>query len=137
MKVLSFVIPAYNSEKFLDKAIPSMLVPEILDKLEIIVVNDGSTDGTAAAAEKYCAEYPETVRLISQENKGHGGALNTGIAAASGKYVKVIDADDWEFAEVHVLSRRLRKRRRADAFQYGRYHLGRSQKVEELSGGLL
>ena len=95
MKVLSFVIPAYNSEKFLDKAIPSMLVPEILDKLEIIVVNDGSTDGTAAAAEKYCAEYTETVRLISQENKGHGGALNTGIAAASGKYVKVIDADDW------------------------------------------
>ena len=54
MKVLSFVIPAYNSEKFLDKAIPSMLVQEILDKLEIIVVNDGSSDKTAEVAEKYC-----------------------------------------------------------------------------------
>lgn len=95
MKVLTFVIPAYNSEKFLDKCIASMLVPEILDKLEIIVVNDGSTDGTAAAAEKYCSVYPDTVRLISQENKGHGGALNTGCAAAQGKYLKVIDADDW------------------------------------------
>lgn len=95
MKVLTFVIPAYNSEQYLDKCIPSMLAPEILDKLEIIVVNDGSTDRTAAVAEKYCAQYPETVRLISQENKGHGGALNTGCAAVKGKYLKVIDADDW------------------------------------------
>lgn len=95
MKVLTFVIPAYNSEQFLGKCIPSMLVPEILEKLEIIVVNDGSTDGTAAAAEKYCSQYPEVIRLISQENKGHGGALNTGCAAAQGKYLKVIDADDW------------------------------------------
>lgn len=95
MKVLTFVIPAYNSEQFLDKCIPSMLVPEILEQLEIIVVNDGSTDGTAAAAEKYCSQYPEVVQLISQENKGHGGALNTGCAAAQGKYLKVIDADDW------------------------------------------
>ena len=99
MKVLTFVIPAYNSEQFLDKAIPSMLVPEILDKLEVIVVNDGSKDKTAEIAEKYCVQHPETVRLISQENKGHGGALNTGLAAATGKYVKVIDADDWVVSE--------------------------------------
>lgn len=95
MKVLTFVIPAYNSARFLDKCIPSMLVPEVLDKLEIIVVNDGSTDATAATAEKYCNQYPDTVRLISQENKGHGGALNTGCAVAQGKYLKVIDSDDW------------------------------------------
>lgn len=99
MKILSFVIPAYNSERFLDKCIPTMLVPEVLSKIEIIVVNDGSTDRTAAVAEEYCAQYPETVRLISQENKGHGGALNTGCAAATGKYLKVIDADDWIMSE--------------------------------------
>lgn len=99
MKILSFIIPAYNSERFLDKCIPSMLVPELLDKLEIIVVNDGSTDATAQVAQKYCAQYPNTVRLISQENKGHGGALNTGCAAATGKYLKVIDADDWIVTE--------------------------------------
>ena len=95
MKILSFVIPAYNSERFLDKCIGSMLVEEVLDKLEIIVVNDGSKDGTVALAESYCSRYPGVVRLISQENKGHGGALNTGCAAARGKYLKVIDADDW------------------------------------------
>ena len=99
MKVLTFVIPAYNSEKFLDKGIPTMIQSEIMDKLEIIIVNDGSTDGTPQAAEKYCAQYPDTVRLISQVNKGHGGALNTGCAAAQGKYVKIIDADDWVVTE--------------------------------------
>jgi len=99
MKILSFIIPSYNSERFLDTCIPSMLVPEVLSKIEILVVNDGSTDGTVSIAEKYCAQYPETVRLISQENKGHGGALNTGCAAATGKYLKVIDADDWILSE--------------------------------------
>lgn len=95
MKILTFIVPAYNSEKFLDKCISSMLSPEILDRLEIIVVNDGSTDKTASIAQKYCRQCPDVVRLISQENKGHGGALNTGCAAAKGKYLKVIDADDW------------------------------------------
>ena len=95
MKILTFVVPAYNSEQFLDKGIPSMLHPEILDKLEIIIVSDGSTDATVAVAEQYVARYPDTVRLIAQENKGHGGALNTGFAAATGQYIKPIDADDW------------------------------------------
>lgn len=95
MKILSFVIPAYNAEPFLDKVIRSMLVPELLDVLEIIIVNDGSVDQTATIAQEYCRKYPETVRLISQTNKGHGGALNTGCAAAQGKFLKVIDADDW------------------------------------------
>lgn len=95
MKVLSFVIPAYNSEQFLDKCIPSFLAREVLDQLEILIVNDGSTDATAETAEKYCRLYPGSVRLISQENKGHGGALNTGCAAATGKFWKPVDADDW------------------------------------------
>lgn len=95
MKVLSFIIPCYNSEKYLDKVMDSLLVPGMMDRLDIIIVNDGSSDGTEATAEAYCARYPDTVRLITQENKGHGGALNTGCAAAVGKYMKVIDADDW------------------------------------------
>lgn len=95
MKILTFVIPAYNSARFLDKCVTSMLLPEILEKLEILVVNDGSTDETVSIAQKYTAQYPQVVRLISQENKGHGGALNTGCAQAQGKYLKVIDADDW------------------------------------------
>lgn len=95
MKVLSLVVPAYNSEGFLDKGIGSFLQESVLEKLDIIIVNDGSMDTTAQVAEKYCRQHPGSVRLISQENKGHGGALNTGCAAAVGKYLKVIDADDW------------------------------------------
>lgn len=95
MKVLSFIIPAYNSEAFLSKCVDSMLGAGLLEKLEILIVSDGSTDGTVAIGEKYATRYPDTVRLIVQENRGHGGALNTGLAAARGKYVKVIDADDW------------------------------------------
>lgn len=94
-KILSFVIPSYNCEKFLDKCVLSMLCDEISDKLEIIIVNDGSMDSTADIANRYASQYPDVVRAIHQENKGHGGALNTGLSAAKGKYVKVIDADDW------------------------------------------
>ena len=95
MKILSFIIPSYNSQQYLDKCIPSFLDEEVIDKLDIIIVNDGSTDQTVEVAQKYCDQYPDSVRLISQPNKGHGGALNTGCAAAVGKYLKVIDADDW------------------------------------------
>lgn len=95
MKLLSFVIPAYNSEAYLEKCISSMLEPSLLEALEIIVVNDGSADATEKIALRFCGQYPGTVRLITQKNLGHGGALNTGCAAAQGKYLKVIDADDW------------------------------------------
>ena len=95
MKLLSFVIPAYNSEAYLEKCLSSMLEPSVLPALEIIVVNDGSTDATEKIALRFCGQYPGTVRLITQKNLGHGGALNTGCAAAQGKYLKVIDADDW------------------------------------------
>ncbi len=94
-RILSFIIPSYNCEKFLDKCLTSFLCDETNDRVEVIVVNDGSKDGTADIAKKYCEKYPDVFRLINQENKGHGGALNTGLQAAKGKYVKVIDADDW------------------------------------------
>lgn len=95
MKILSMIVPAYNSERFLDTCIASFLNESVLEKLDIIIVNDGSTDQTQDIAQSYCEKYPDSIRVISQENKGHGGALNTGCAAARGKYLKVIDADDW------------------------------------------
>lgn len=94
-KVLSIVVPSYNCEKFLDKCLSSFINKDVLDKIEVIVVNDGSLDNTPMIARKYCDRYSNTFRLISQENKGHGGALNTGLSVATGKYVKIVDADDW------------------------------------------
>lgn len=95
MKELSLIIPAYNSAHFLEKGIGSLINERVLEKLDIIIVNDGSVDETVEVAERFCSQYPNSIRLINQENKGHGGALNTGCAAAQGRYLKVIDADDW------------------------------------------
>lgn len=98
-KILSIIVPSYNARKFLDVGIPSFLNESVLEFLDIIIVNDGSSDDTAAVAQVYCDRHPGSVRLISQENKGHGGALNTGCAAAAGKYLRVVDADDWVLTE--------------------------------------
>ena len=74
-KVLSIIIPSYNAEKFLDVGIPSFLEESVLDALDIIIVNDGSTDATAEKAQVYCDRHPDSVRLISQVNKGHRASI--------------------------------------------------------------
>ncbi len=93
MKLITFAIPSYNSEGYMKKCIESLLPGG--EDVEIVIVDDGSTDGTAAIADEYAAKYPSIVRAIHQENAGHGGAVNAGLAAASGIYFKVVDSDDW------------------------------------------
>lgn len=94
-KILSIIIPAYNVEKYLDRCLHSFEVPEILDKIEVLVINDGSKDKTPDIAEQYCAKYPDTYFLYNKENGGHGSGINYGIRYAAGKYFKVVDGDDW------------------------------------------
>lgn len=89
MPVLSVVIPAYNCENFLDEAISSVLNQSFQD-LEIIVVNDGSTDNTTSVLDT----FRDRIRIINQSNKGKSEARNTGIEASSGDFVAFMDADD-------------------------------------------
>ena len=63
--------------------------------MEIIIVDDGSSDRTAEIADDYAEKYPTIVKAIHQENGGHGQAVNTGIKNATGLYFKVVDSDDW------------------------------------------
>ncbi len=93
MKLVSFAIPCYNSEGFMSKCIDSLLPGG--EDVEIIIVNDGSTDGTADIAEEYASKYPDIIKVVHQENGGHGQAVNTGLANATGVYFKVVDSDDW------------------------------------------
>jgi len=65
------------------------------DEVEIIIVNDGSTDDTASIADEYLQRFPRMVKVVHQSNAGHGGAINTGLKNAGGLYVKVVDSDDW------------------------------------------
>lgn len=93
MKILSITVPCYNSQEYMRKCIDSLLVGG--EEVEILVVDDGSSDQTMEIAREYEKNYPGIVRAIHQENKGHGGAVNTGLANASGLYFKVVDSDDW------------------------------------------
>ena len=94
-KILSFIIPAYNSEKYIEKCLNSFLVKECLAEIEVIIVNDGSLDRTPEIAMDFVKKFPTVFKLYSQENKGHGGAINEGVKHISGRFFKVIDADDW------------------------------------------
>ena len=104
MKYISFAIPCYNSEAYMEKAIQSILPGG--EDVEIIVVNDGSSDGTSEVAKKYEEKYPGIVKAVDKENGGHGDAVNTGLAHATGVYFKVVDSDDWvdEEALLKILS---------------------------------
>lgn len=93
MKYLSVAIPCYNSAKYMDKAIRSLLPGG--EDIEIIIVNDGSSDKTLKIAKQYKKEYPTIIKVVDKENGGHGDAVNSGLAYASGKYFKVVDSDDW------------------------------------------
>ena len=63
--------------------------------IEVLIINDGSTDNTACIAARYPEKYPEIFRLVNKENGGHGSAVNCGISEAKGKYFKTVDGDDW------------------------------------------
>ncbi len=93
MRVLSVAIPCYNSQEYMRHAIETLLTGG--EDVEIIIVNDGSKDNTQTIAGEYAAQYPGQVLAISQENGGHGEAVNTGLKHATGLYYKVVDSDDW------------------------------------------
>lgn len=93
MKLITATVPCYNSAAYMRKAVDSLLVAG--EDIEIIIVNDGSSDDTAKIAEEYAVNYPSIVKTIHQENGGHGEAVNAGLRTATGRYFKVVDSDDW------------------------------------------
>lgn len=93
-KILTVAVPSYNVEQYLDRGLSTYADDRLKETLEVLIVNDGSTDGTAAVAQKYVDRYPEIFRLINKENGGHGSAVNAGIDQARGKYFRVVDGDD-------------------------------------------
>lgn len=91
---LSFIVPVYNTEKFLPECLNSLLEQDIpKEEYEIICVNDGSTDGSPDLLREYANTHPNII-VIDQENGGVGSARNTGLAVARGDYIWFVDADD-------------------------------------------
>lgn len=93
MKLLSIAVPCYNSEAYMEHCIETLLFGG--DAVEILIIDDGSKDRTGEIADRLQKEYPTIIRVIHQENGGHGEAVNTGLAHATGAYFKVVDSDDW------------------------------------------
>ena len=91
MSKVSIIIPVYNVEKYLDKCLKSVL-NQTYKNIEIIVINDGSTDNSL----KICKKYKDKrIVLIDKENGGVSSARNKGLELASGKYITFVDSDDW------------------------------------------
>ena len=104
MKLLSIAIPCYNSAAYMRRCIDSLLPGG--EDVEILIVNDGSTDNTKDIAEEYRERFPSMVKVINKENGGHGSAVNAGIQNAAGLFYKVVDSDDWvnQSAYMQILS---------------------------------
>ncbi len=91
-KLLTCVVPSYNSAEYLERAVDSLLAGG--EEMDILIVDDGSTDETGAIADRLAETYPSIVRVCHKENGGHGSGVNYGIAHAEGVYFKVVDSDD-------------------------------------------
>lgn len=94
-KALTLIVPAYNMERYLDACCRSVVVPDdLMPRLEVLVVNDGSTDRTSEIGHSFERRYPGTFRVIDKENGHYGSCVNRGLAEAKGEFVKTLDADD-------------------------------------------
>lgn len=126
---ISLVIPAYNAEKTISKALDSLLKQTIdKEKVEIIVVNDGSTDGTGDVLLEYSKRFPN-FKIINQENKGALAAANIGFKEAKGDYVIKLDADDYFEREIlQKLANELDKNNDIDFVYSDYYEIGLDNK---------
>lgn len=100
MKLLSVIIPTYNMEKYLTKCLDSLIVEEKLLKcLEVLIINDGSKDSSSQIAHTYADKYPGVFIVVDKENGNYGSCINRGLKEATGKYTKILDADDHFYTE--------------------------------------
>ncbi len=99
MPKVSVIVPVYNTEKYLEKCLNS-LVNQTLKDIEIIIINDGSTDNSVKIINEYKEEYPQIIQVISKKNEGQAIARNIGIEKATGEYVGFLDSDD--YAEISM-----------------------------------
>lgn len=99
MKKISLIIPAYNAEKYIDRCLDSV-VNQTMQEIEIIIVNDGSTDATGQKINRW-AYQDSRIIVLHQSNNGISSSRNTGLSKATGEYIAWLDADDW--AEIDML----------------------------------
>ena len=109
---VSVIVPVYNTEAYLEKCLQSLL-GQTLEELEIIAIDDGSTDGSLGILRKYETRFPERLRVLTQENSGQAVARNRGLWVSRGEYIGFLDSDD--FARREMFQKLYEAAREADA----------------------
>lgn len=106
-KLLTIVIPVYKVEDYIRRCLDSLVVDSIwMEKMDVLIVNDGTPDKSADISREYTIKYPKTFRQIDKENGGHGSVLNIGCKEAYGKYIRFLDSDDW-FVNIELMLEKL------------------------------
>jgi len=112
-KLLTIVIAAYNKEELLPRCLDSLLVPQVMNEVEVLIVNDGSKDNTIEIAREYERKYPGYFVVVDKENGNYGSVMNVGLKAAKGKYFRTLDADD--YYDINVYEQYIEQLRHTDA----------------------
>ena len=95
-KLLTIVVPVYKVEQYINKCLDSLIIaPELMEKMDVLIINDGTPDRSAEMSREYVNRYPGIFRQIDKENGGHGSVWNLGLKEAYGKYTRFLDSDDW------------------------------------------
>ena len=95
-KLLTIVVPVYKVEEYINKCLDSLILsPELMNKMDVLIINDGTPDNSAQLSREYVKKYPNVFRQIDKENGGHGSVWNMGVKEAYGKYTRFLDSDDW------------------------------------------
>lgn len=95
-KLLTIVVPVYKVEQYINKCLDSLILPpELMSKIDVLIINDGTPDNSAELSREYVKKYPSVFRQIDKENGGHGSVWNMGVKEAYGKYTRFLDSDDW------------------------------------------
>lgn len=106
-KLLSIVIPVFKVEPYISKCLDSLVIaPDLMEKMDVLIVNDGTPDNSAEMSREYVKRFPGVFRQIDKENGGHGSVWNLGVKEAYGKYTKFLDSDDW-LENLDVMIRKL------------------------------
>ena len=128
---VSVIVPIYNTEKYLRRCIDS-LVNQTLQDIEIILVDDGSTDNSLSILMEYESRYPDKVKVYTKENGGQAMARNLGIQCSSGKYIGFVDSDDYVDTRMYETMYRVAEENQSDMVECNyRYLCEEGKKAKE------
>lgn len=127
--IISIIVPIYNGEKFIDRVVSSIL-PQINEKVELILVDDGSTDGSVTICDRYAGKYSH-IQTVHKKNEGLSSARNAGIATAKGEYLSFVDVDDYIAGNAYSRLLDVIEEYRPDCIDFGWTYVGASGEQTE------